>query len=471
MTVAVMNMDVLAEKVGAVLQRRHDALANRFQGCDIPKPNLKCVANKAAKSVDIYIYDEIGPWYFGMVSAQGVIQELQSAGQVDQINVHINSPGGDVFEGIGIYNALKKASNNIQVNIDGMAFSAASFIAMVGDQITISENAMMMIHKGWNYCVGNADDMTDNAEFLTQIDGIIAGTYASRSGRTTEEMMSMMAKETWLSAQQALDEGLVTAISPNKASADGSKNTKNTSNRVANIKPSRFRNCPEWAVSALAGITNEVPIQKDINTMSNAQNPATEPVQDTPAAPQAAATTCEPTAAQVATPVAATTLQPVVMSTELQQAPQQPSVVVNVAASQPAPQLDEESIRRDESAKAKKAERARMAEISAICRLAGMPDAANQYIDTDTSPADVQAAMYKIVCARNVPVGPGADTTDTAGVVPQAQVQAAAANAAEAAANAKYEAEWKLIEGSSATFGNTKDQYIAFRKKQDAEKK
>ena len=104
-------------------------------------------------SADIYIYDEIGMWG---ISARRFTESLIALGNINHINLHIHSPGGEVFEGIAIYNQLKNHNATITVYIDGLAASMASVIAMVGDEVIMPTNAMLMIHKPWGVSAGDS---------------------------------------------------------------------------------------------------------------------------------------------------------------------------------------------------------------------------------------------------------------------------------------------------------------------------
>ncbi|HBB9192092.1 TPA: Clp protease ClpP, partial [Escherichia coli] len=114
-------------------------------------------------AADIFIYEEIGG--FG-VTAKQFAEDLKALGDVSHINLRIHSPGGDVFEGIAIYNLLRNHPADITVYIDGVAASMASVVAMAGDRVVMPENAMMMIHKPWGISGGNAGDMRDYADLL-----------------------------------------------------------------------------------------------------------------------------------------------------------------------------------------------------------------------------------------------------------------------------------------------------------------
>ena len=125
----------------------------------------------------------------------------------DEVEVNINSNGGDVFAASEIYTLLSQHSGRVTVNIQGLAASAASVIAMAGDVVHISPTAQIMIHKAWTIADGNADDMAHTSEFLEGIDDSIMNAYVAKTGLNKSELSNMMAKETWLTANQAVDYG------------------------------------------------------------------------------------------------------------------------------------------------------------------------------------------------------------------------------------------------------------------------
>ena len=125
----------------------------------------------------------------------------------DEVEVNINSNGGDVFAASEIYTLLSQHSGRVTVNIQGLAASAASVIAMAGDVVHISPTAQNMIHKAWTIADGNADDMAHTSEFLEGIDDSIMNAYVAKTGLNKSELSNMMTKETWLTANQAVDYG------------------------------------------------------------------------------------------------------------------------------------------------------------------------------------------------------------------------------------------------------------------------
>lgn len=160
---------------------------------------------KANDTAEISIYDEIGFWG---VSAASFAQDLKSCGNnLKQINLHIHSPGGDVFDGIAIYNLLKNHPANVTVYIDGLAASMASVIAMAGNEVIMPENAMMMIHKPWGIQGGDAEDMRKYADLLDKVENTLIPAYANKTGKTPEELAEMLSAETWLNGKECVEQG------------------------------------------------------------------------------------------------------------------------------------------------------------------------------------------------------------------------------------------------------------------------
>lgn len=160
---------------------------------------------KANDTAEISIYDEIGFWG---VSAASFAQDLKDCdNNLKQINLHIHSPGGDVFDGIAIYNLLKNHPANVTVYIDGLAASMASVIAMAGNEVIMPENAMMMIHKPWGIQGGDAEDMRKYADLLDKVENTLIPAYANKTGKTPEELAEMLSAETWLNGKECVEQG------------------------------------------------------------------------------------------------------------------------------------------------------------------------------------------------------------------------------------------------------------------------
>ena len=163
--------------------------------------------SNAAARIDIF--DEIGA--FG-ISARAFLDTLKGLGEIDNIALHINSPGGAVFDALAIYNTLKRHPAAVMVYIDGLAASAASLVAMAGDVVVMPSNAMLMIHNPWGYAMGDAAELRGMADVLDKLASSTAGVYADRSGLSVEEVTALMVAETWLTAEEALSMGLADQV-------------------------------------------------------------------------------------------------------------------------------------------------------------------------------------------------------------------------------------------------------------------
>lgn len=193
-------------------------------------PGRRFAVNKTGAGAEILLYEaivdtEVEAEWFGGVSAQGFVKALRDIGADTDIVVRVNSPGGSVFGGRAIETALREHKGKVTVHVDGMAASAASFVAMAGDEIVMSQGAMMMIHKAWTIAFGNADDLVSTAELLEKIDGTLAKTYADRSGKAdAEKFAELMSAETWFTADEAVEIGLADRVSGDEPKAKAAWN-------------------------------------------------------------------------------------------------------------------------------------------------------------------------------------------------------------------------------------------------------
>lgn len=171
---------------------------------------------------ELFIYDVVDEW-FG-VSAELFARELNSI-DADEITVRINSPGGSVFDGIAILNALRGHKAKITTVVDGLAASIASVIAMAGDEIVMGRNSELMIHDASSVCVGQAKDMQSMADNLARASNNIASIYAEKAGGTVDEWRTAMLGESWYSAEEAVAAGLADRV--DKAPEDDKSKAKN----------------------------------------------------------------------------------------------------------------------------------------------------------------------------------------------------------------------------------------------------
>jgi len=168
--------------------------------------------NATSESVDLYIYDVIGEdWYGEGVTAKKLISQLAAA-KGKKVNVRLNSPGGSVFDGVAIYNALVRHDGGVETFIDGLAASIASVIALAGSKVTIAENAMVMIHNPWTFAYGEASELRKVADTLDQVRETLLNTYETRTKKERKELGETMDAETWFTAQEAKAFGLVDEV-------------------------------------------------------------------------------------------------------------------------------------------------------------------------------------------------------------------------------------------------------------------
>ena len=191
------------------------------------------VKEDTSNEADLYLYNVIDDYaYEGYSdSADSILKDINDLGDIKQLNVFINSPGGSVFEGISIKNMLERQKLKgcfINVVIDGLAASIASVIAMAGDKISMPENALMMVHRASCGCFGNADEMRKQIEVLDKIDIVLTNTYVNRSGGllSKEDVQAMFnSGDTWLTAEEAKNYGLCDEITESLKVAACAKST------------------------------------------------------------------------------------------------------------------------------------------------------------------------------------------------------------------------------------------------------
>jgi ATP-dependent Clp protease protease subunit len=174
--------------------------------------------NQSGDSADLYLYIEIASWGGGYSahSAKSFKDELDSLGEISTLNVYINSPGGDVFEGNAIYNMLKRHKAHVNVHVDALAASIASVIAMAGDTIYMPGNTMMMIHNAWSYTAGDSNDLRELADTLDKVNKSLKQAYLEKAGDKLDEdtLTKLMDSTTWLTAKECYDYGLCDVVQP-----------------------------------------------------------------------------------------------------------------------------------------------------------------------------------------------------------------------------------------------------------------
>lgn len=173
-------------------------------------PGLRAAAEGES---DIGIFDVIGEDYWGEgVTAKRIAGALRAIGKGNPVTVNINSPGGDLFEGVTIYNLLREHGGEVTVKVLGMAASAASIIAMAGDKIEVGLGSFFMIHNCWALSIGDRNFHRASADYQEQFDLAMAGIYSAHTGIEGTEIGEMMDRETWLGGQAAIDKGFADSL-------------------------------------------------------------------------------------------------------------------------------------------------------------------------------------------------------------------------------------------------------------------
>jgi ATP-dependent protease ClpP protease subunit len=287
---------------------------------------------------EVAIYDEIGAHG---VSAKGFLAELGALPEGTPIDLRLNSPGGSVFDAVAIHNAIRRHAGTVTVWIDGIAASAASYVAMAGDEIVMPENAFLMIHDPAGLVMGTAADMRAMAEALDKVGDSLAAGYAAKSGRPGDEIAALMAAETWLDATEALALGFADRLAEPMRIA-------------ASFDTQRFRNAPPALVEAIEAASegdvkaDEADAPEEIGDPLDSEEDRAQDDKETASAPETAASPAD-----------------------------------DPPESGPPP--DPTAIRAEAIAHARA--------VIDLCRLAGQPQMAGRFLETDAGLDEVRAAL------------------------------------------------------------------------------
>ncbi len=216
-----------------------NAVLNSVHQIKPPKPvpgsqNGYRVIAKGADAAEIYLYGVIGgDWFGDGVTAKQFADDLRALGKVKTIDLRINSEGGSVFDGKAMYSLLNEHPAAITVHVDGLAASAASFVAMAGDVIEIAEGGFIMIHNAYMLAIGDAREMRRSADMLDTVNNTIIDVYAARTKGDRKAIAKMMDNETWMTGAAAVKNGFADRMVENLKVAAAVKH------------PDRFRNIPQ----------------------------------------------------------------------------------------------------------------------------------------------------------------------------------------------------------------------------------
>jgi ATP-dependent protease ClpP protease subunit len=231
---------------------------------------LKCRIRAEAAATRVDVYDDIGgdSWFGGGISAADFASQL--TGLKGTLEVHINSAGGDVFDGLAISNAIRAHKGRVTTMVDGLAASIASVIAQAGQDRVVQPGGMLMIHDAFGACAGNAGEMTAMAATLGKVSDNIASVYAGRSGRTQDFWRSQMRDETWYTAEEAVAAGLADRVGDGDAALPAGLDLAALGSVPGRIA-ARLRSLPQAAASD----ADDAPVCPDCNGKKTVKHPST----------------------------------------------------------------------------------------------------------------------------------------------------------------------------------------------------
>ena len=227
----------------------------------MPNTQLLRLAKTGANTAELILYGVIDRW--GDIDPKTVRDELKSLGKIDVLNVHINSEGGSIFDGLALYNTLRAHDAKKIVHVDGIALSMGSVVAMAGDEIVMAEGAMMMVHNPLWVQAGEAEELRQAADVMDKLKDQLVAIYARRTGKPAEEISAWMDAETWYTAEEAIAAGFADRTEKRMAIA-------------AALDPARFHNLPAHLRQSPVNIPPQVkePSMAETNTAPQGPQPA-----------------------------------------------------------------------------------------------------------------------------------------------------------------------------------------------------
>ncbi|QJT71636.1 Clp protease [Psychrobacillus phage Spoks] len=223
---------------------------NEMYNNQVPKidKKLEAAMNAATSTTEIIVYGDIGDsWWGDSISAGDIDYALKDV-KTDNITVRINSPGGDAFDGITIYNRLKDHPAKVKVIVDGWACSAASIIAMAADELVMNTGSMLMIHQASIGIYGNKDELVKEAELLGKLDSSIVDIYMTKSKVDRSEIEQMVKNETWFTAEEAIGIGFASSVEDTNVNTE----TKQDAEAFKNSVIARFKKEPQQPATSAA---------------------------------------------------------------------------------------------------------------------------------------------------------------------------------------------------------------------------
>jgi ATP-dependent Clp endopeptidase proteolytic subunit ClpP len=223
-------------------------------------------------AVEIDILDVVGDWAGpNAVTARGIVSALNSAQDAKSVRVRMNSGGGDVWEGLAIHSALAAHPAKVEAFVIGVAASITSIIAMAADTITMAPGSFMMVHNPWSIAMGDSSELRDTADYLDKIRDSLVGIYAKRTGRSDEEIRSLLDAETWMSAEEAVEQKFADRV-------DSGKKTKEPPRALAFASIADFRNVPEPLRASMQQVAPPEPQQNALPSPEGTAQTQPEPL-------------------------------------------------------------------------------------------------------------------------------------------------------------------------------------------------
>lgn len=243
-------------RVNKLMQLLRDNARAEADGTAAPAIRVETAADSA--DAHIYVYDVIDAWWGA--SAAALIEALAGVGD-RTVHLHINSPGGDVFEARAMAAAIVAHPGEVVSHIDGVAASAATYLALAANQVRMSEGGLFMIHNSWTVAFGDKTELRSTADLLDKIDGTILADYVRRTGASADQVRAWMDAETWFTPQEALDAKFIDAIDPNTK--------RDAAAAAARWNLSAYAHAPK-----LAAAEPPAPAAEDLTALAAAQHQA-----------------------------------------------------------------------------------------------------------------------------------------------------------------------------------------------------
>lgn len=238
------------------------------------------IVKQPNNSLDIDIYGDIGGWYYEN-TIESLSEQIKNMTDVNEINVYINSYGGELSEGLAIYNALKQHKATVNTYVMGFACSSASLIFMSGDNRYISKSSMLMIHNAISSCYGNSDDMRAMADTLDKMNSAIRNVYSNSVNISIDDLKTLLDNETFLTCEECMNYGFATDTFNDEENEDNAF-ANNAINKIINILTKNFTN--EETTNIIESVENkedEKEEEKEEETETEPEEEKEEPKEDT----------------------------------------------------------------------------------------------------------------------------------------------------------------------------------------------